>query len=99
MKKIQVKLNEMEAKVYELCKLATKGSDDGCEFCFDEVAQPAKRELGLSMEEVKGYLASLKKKDVLRKLHDSYYDFMVVELVEDDFCWCFLDDLYEIEFL
>lgn len=97
MKKIQVTLNEMEAKVYELCKLATKGSDDGCEFCFDEVAVPANKQYGLSQNEVKGYLSSLKKKDVLRKLSDSYYDFMVVELVEDDWCWCFLDELYQVE--
>ena len=97
MKKVQISLNEMEAKVYELCKSATKGSDCGCQFCFDEVAVPAAKQYGLTQEQVKGYLSSLKKKDALRKLHDSYYDFMVVELVEDECDWCFLDEMYEVE--
>ena len=97
MKKIQISLNAMEAKVYELCKSATKGSDNGAMFCFDEVAVPAKKELGLSVEEVKGYLGSLKKKDAIRKLHESYYDFFVPEKCEDDYDWPYMDELYTVE--
>lgn len=98
MRTIQVSLNEMEAKVYELCKLATKGSDDGCEFCFDDVAVPARKKLGLTVEETKGYLGSLKKKEVLMKMYDGYYDFVVTELT-NDWAWCYLYEKPTIEFI
>lgn len=100
MKTVQIRLNEMEAKVYDICKeVAQSEGDNGMEVYFPSVSKLCTRRLGLSEQQTKGYISSLKKKDAIRILSDSYFDFIVVELVEDDYYWCFLDDLYKVDII
>lgn len=75
--KTNVKLTEMEAKVYNALVENAKeyGEAGGC--CHDEINL---RKLGINNRQLKGYLSSLKKKDLIRSVKDSYFSFVVVEL-------------------
>lgn len=75
--KTNVKLTEMEAKVYNALVENAKEYNEAGGCCHDEISL---KKLGINNRQLKGYLSSLVKKGMLLTIEDGYFTFTVVEL-------------------
>jgi hypothetical protein len=76
----KINLNEVEKKVYDACiKNANNYGEEGG-FCYEEIDL---QELGITINQLKGYLSQLVQKKLIWALDDSYFSHQVRNMIPE----------------
>lgn len=71
---MKTNLNETEQKVLDLCIENAKSYNEEGAFCYEEIDYKA---LGLTLNQLKGYLSQLCQKGYIQVLEDCYFSHLV----------------------
>lgn len=68
-------LNKIEQQVYDalVCNSSSYNENGGC--CYDEIDY---KDMGLTLEQVKGYLSQLCQKGYIEQVENSYFSHLII---------------------